>query len=249
MDLLRRNPMLAALAIAAVVLAVIVAIEAASGVRPAVSPPSVRPASPAEAKLLPPLVVANIDQAYPETTARPLWVPTRRPAPKAAATPAESFKRDQFVLQGVTIAGDTKIAMLRDKASGRFVRAEKGKEVSGIQVLDVQPESVTLGMGEEREVLELRVQKAAATTPPNARAVAQGPFAPPSNVPAPGGAAVPVPVPPGGAPPGAPAPARPANAPVPGSAPAQAGRPAAAPMTAEELLARRRARRTGQPTK
>src|SRR5690606_2053044 len=150
--------------------------------------------------------------------------------------------------QGVTIAGDTRIAMLRDKASGRFLRAEKGKEVSGLKVLDVQPESVTLGMGDEREVLELRVQKAAATPPGSARPGTQGPFAAASNAPAPGagGAPVPVPVPaPRGA---APVPARPGNVPAPGGAPAQAGRPTAAPMTAEELLARRRARRTGQPT-
>ena len=48
--------------------------------------------APAEAKLLPPMAASSVDQLYPETTGRPLWVPTRRPAPAVLAAPA-SFNR------------------------------------------------------------------------------------------------------------------------------------------------------------
>jgi general secretion pathway protein N len=244
MDWLRRSPLLGALAAAAVVLALIVALELWGGIRPAPSARPARPAAPADAKLLPPVTLTSAEQAYPEIAARPLWVPTRRPAPQAAAAAAQSFKRDQYVLQGVTIAGDTRIALLREKASGRVHRVEAGKDLNGLKLVEVRPEAVTLAQGDDRETLELLVQKAA-PGPAGAAAMAasQGPFADsPGAVNAPAGAA---PQPGTG---GAPVPAQGAtarNAPVPANAPGAAvpQQATTAPMTAEELLARRRARR------
>lgn len=235
MDWLRRNPLLAVLAVVAAVLAGLVALEVARGVRPAIDARPARPAAPAEARLMPPMVVANAEQAYPELTARPLWVPTRRPAPQVAAAPGETFKRDQFVLQGVTIAGGTQIALLREKASGKVHRVEKGKDLNGLKLVDVKPESVTLAQGDDREVLELRVQKVSAGGP--VAMSRQGPFAGDERMPAPAAqASAPVPAAQGAAP----VPAGAAGVPTP-------QRPAAAPMTAEELIARRRARRTQTP--
>ena len=43
-------------------------------------------AAASEVKLLPPIAPVVPDQAYPETAARPIFTPTRRPAP-AAPTP------------------------------------------------------------------------------------------------------------------------------------------------------------------
>ena len=254
-ELLRRNPLIVALAALCAVLAVVVAVELATiGRSPAAAP---RKVAAGEAKLLPSVAAVSPEQAYPETGARPLWIPTRRPAPPAAAQQA-SFARGQYILQGVTIAGGTRIALLRDKTSGRIHRVEQGKDVNGIQVAEVDAEKVTLAQGSEREVLELRVQKPAAqgtpgATPPVA-AVDTGPFGPSAlatGAPA-GGApiaratpATPGPMPttrPAGAPP-TPVTAPAVANPSPGAVPQQT----TAPMTPEELLARRRARRNPSP--
>ena len=268
-EFLRRNPLIAGLAVLCVVLAAIIALElfalgrSSAGIAP-------RKAVPAEVKLLPPLAATTPEASYPETASRPLWVPTRRPAPVLATAAAQAFARGQFVLQGVTIAGSTRIALLKEKTSGRVHRVELGRDVNGLHLAEVEPERVTLTQGPEREVIELRVQRAAgaapaagaagtaaqvsaATAPPQSAAAAatgvstrSGPFTPPPVSPAPGGVPLipPGPMPPSAMPPGAqPAPTpNPAN-PAPGAVPQQS----AAPMTPEELLARRRARRN-QPT-
>jgi hypothetical protein len=263
---LRRNPLIAGLAVLCAILAAVVVIElAVQGEE--TGPAAARKAAPAEAKLVPALVAAAPDTAYPETASRPLWIPTRRPAPPAVAPSQQAFQRGQFVLQGVTIAGDTRIAMLKEKSSGRVHRVELGRDVNGVNLAAVEPESVTLAQGGEREVLDLRVQRPPSAPGTPGAAVAQPPHPAASH----GGAAaaaiatgrpqIGVPM----TPPQAPQPV-PTNrhAPAPSSGPFQAPQatsgafpanpaPAAvpqqssAPMTPEELLARRRARRN-QPT-
>jgi hypothetical protein len=211
-----------------------------------------------EAKLLPAITPVSAEDAYPESGARPLFTPTRRPAPPGTVVAASSAPKGLFVLSGVTIAGPLRIALLREKSTGRVVRVEKGKEVSGVSgmtVARIEPDSVTLAMNGEEEVLPLRVQKgpgapAAAATGPFAGPAAPAP--PPAPAPAPSveapiaagqNPAARLPSPPSafGPPPAMP-PAPPAGAP--GSASAQPNQ--STPMTPEELLARRRARRTQQ---
>jgi hypothetical protein len=253
-ELLRRNPLLAALVVACGVLAVIIAIEIALIGAPATSS-TARKVSPPEARLLPPLASVTPDVAYPETAARPLWIPTRRPAPPVVAAAQPAFARGQFILQGVTIAGGTRIAMLKEKSTGRVHRVEQGRDLNGLQVVEVEPDKVTLAQGAEREVVELRVQRLGATpgAPPGAApggSGGAGPFGsgpvaggtPPS--PQPGGLPAPVPAGMQAGPAAGPLPPRPA---APGAAnPSPTAVPqqqSTAPMTPEELLARRRARR------
>ena len=164
------------------------------------------------------------------------------------------------MLQGVIIVGDNRVAMLREKSTGRVHRVERGKELNGIQVVDIQPEAVKLALGSQSEVVPLVVQKgpampgaAQAGVPPGAvPAQTAGPFGPAAHPPAP--------APPTASAQGQPAgpalgftpserPAQAAGAPVTplqGANPGQSSLPQAtpaAPMTPEELLARRRARR------
>jgi general secretion pathway protein N len=280
-EILRRNPLVGALAFACVVFAAIVVLELVTG-GPDPNRTVARKSAPAEHKLLPAVAAVSIDQVYPETVARPLWIPTRRPAPPAVAAQA-SFTRGQYTLLGVTIAGDTRIALLKEKASGRIHRAEKGRGMNGLQVAEVLPESVTLAQGAETEVIELLVQRppgaaaapgqpAAPGAPPQPQAQAvQGPFGPmAAQPPSPLAGHIPgTPVP---IPSGPPMAQRPQGAPGPMSAPGPMGSPpaapanpavapgvvnppgatvpqpqSAAPMTPEELLARRRARRNQSP--
>jgi general secretion pathway protein N len=260
-SLLRRYPILIALAALAALLAVIVAWEIAArvGSGSSLGSRTVRRAAPFEAKLLTPPPVAQADEQYPEFTARPLWTPTRRPAPAAAAP--STYTPGQFVLQGVIVAGNSRTAMLREKSNGRLHRVEAGKQLNGITVAEISPDSVTLSQGADREVVPLQVQKAAPPpgpgTPGGPPPVPQAAFGPAPVQPQ----AQPVPaphVPPGAAagpfpsanhPPGPFAPGTPPASPVPiPEAAALAGQAATTnPLSAEELLARRRARR-GQQT-
>lgn len=256
---LRRYPLIVALAVAAVVLGAIVAYEAvyaslhAQGVAAGAQNPA-----PVQPKLLPPMPVTVAEQAYPETVARPLLSPNRRPAPEKVAGPVSTMQKGRYTLTGVTIVGPLRIALLREKASGRVVRAEKGKEIEGVTVQEIEAESVTLAMGGDQETISLQVQKGVAAP---AAVAATGPFAGPQ--PGQPGAPAEAPMPPGqnpaqrapipppnafgpGAVPGAPPPPAPASGFGPAAAPAPAGQ-ANATLTPEELLARRRARRT-QPT-
>ncbi len=270
-DSLRRNPVLALLGLLAVALAAVLAAEISTG-GPTVPSTASRKAVPAEVKLLPPMVAVAPEQAYPETAARPLFSPTRRPAPPVVAAAQPTMQRGQFVLLGVTIAGDTRIAMLRERSSGRIHRVEKGREVNGLKVAEIERESVTLAAGAENEIMNLTVQKpgaapgqpasaaapAAAPGAPMAAATTPGPFgpstfgapavgaanvnvpqrsAPPPGAPAPGAAPVPAAPPPGGPMGTGGGVAIPVNPPA---------TPAAAPMTPEELLKRRRVRRAQQ---
>jgi hypothetical protein len=259
----RRHPLMLSLAVLAALLVVVIGLELGFGtrLRSALNPSVPKRAAAAEAKLLPPLLATAPEQAYPETATRPLFTPTRRPAPppEAAAATQPAFKRGQFVLQGVTIVGDNRIALLREKSTGRIHRVARGREVNGIKVAEIQPEAVTLALGAETEVLTLDVQKgAAAGGAAPAAAMTLGPFAPPApSSPQPAAFAAPPPAQPVASMPiparipGAPATSAgvfPAPASAPGANPPQPSAPEATtnPMSPEELLARRRARRTQQ---
>lgn len=251
-DILRRYPIVAALAAVGVLLLLVIAAEIAWGTRslPTAASPGTATAF-TEAKLLPSLASVAPEQAYPETGTRPMFTPTRRPAPQAAAN--SNMAKGQFVLQGVTIVGDVRIAMLRDTKANRMYRVEKGRDINGVVVAEIDPERVTLRQGDDSEVLALTVQKPGAPAAPStlpAGPFASAPLPPPAAPPA--AMAQPSGVPPpaqsegsqGGFGPPRPAPARP-----PGGAAAQqndGGTAQSANATAEELLARRRARRQGQ---
>ncbi len=244
-----RNALKIALAAAAVVLALVIGFETNWGMGYSAPPlsPGGRPTL-AEAKLLPPLPNIPAEQAYPETGARPLFTPARRPAPAGQA--AGSMVKGQFALNGVIVVDGLSIAMLKEKSSGKTLRVEKGKEINGLTVAAIERDRVTLTQGEDSEVVALLVQRS--TGAPMATGfVPAGPFSASASATSP----------PPGAPPGqAPqaAAASSAGGPMPTASPAgQAapivGRVAPASGSAagnpqptagiEDVLARSRARR------
>ncbi len=260
---IQRYPLVIALLLLAIVLALVIAAEiGVGGLHGAIPTGPSKRSVPADARLLPPVVAVATEQAYPEISSRPLFTPTRRPAPDVVPQP--TVVRGQYILLGITVAGSTRIAILREKASGRIHRVEKGKDLGSIKVAGVDPEVVTLNHGAEQEVLTLQVQRPVAGAPQAAAAAAVvpggGPFAN-SAPPQPAPAAPPAP-PPGAPPPGSQpaAMAQPFGTqslaapggmmPVPPSAANASGvavpQAASAPMSPEELLARRRARRVQQ---
>ncbi len=265
MGWLVRRPLVAAMAGVAALLAILIGLETGMGARLTQSTQrtAAKAATPPEAKLLPPVMAQAPEQAFPEMTARPLFTPTRRPAPAEAVAGKPAFTRGQYVLQGVIVVGDQRTALLKEKASGRVHRVDRGKDVNGITVESIDPTEVTLFMGGEREKVALVVQRPEGTATSTGRSVAtpsgepaQGPFGP-SAAPSAPAAAVPataaVNQPQNVSPNGLQAPpvnVNPAARPVPGATnPGVLGasQPTTQPMSPEELLARRRARRN-QPT-
>jgi general secretion pathway protein N len=268
MGMLGRYPLLSALAIVAALLVGVLALEFVSGaaLRERMAAATAPRPAVVQTKLMPPIAAVNPDQEYAETGSRPLFIPTRRPAPpQATAAAASSMNKGQFFLTAVIIAGDMKIALLREKSSGRVVRVEQGKDVNGITVAQIDREHVTLTQAGDREVVPLVVSKGAALPPGAPVPNASGPFGPPQGgppiVPAPGAVnpAARPPVQPPVAPRALPNNGfgpNPANYPPPGTGipgapvvdPTTATPPVSqnAPLTPEELLAARRARRTGQ---
>jgi hypothetical protein len=96
-----------------------------------------------------------------ETTLRPIFVVTRRPAPipPPPEPPRPSMKKDQFKLTGVTVVPEGKFAYLFDKAGNRTRVVGEGKEIDGIVVKEIRPDRVVLTQYDDTEVLQLRTAK------------------------------------------------------------------------------------------
>jgi hypothetical protein len=122
--------------------------------------------------------------AYAETVQRTLFNPTRRAAPVVVADASEraSFQKGQFAFVGTSVAGDRRIAFLREISGGKSRMVRQGEQINGITVAQVLPDTVRLERGSQSEELHLvRAGVTAAASPvPNAllMAVPAAPQAP-----------------------------------------------------------------------
>lgn len=105
-----------------------------------------------------------LEQGFAETTARPVFMPARRPPPPPAP-PKPAMQKGQFVLLGALITKDTSIALLRDVATGKATRVEQGKEIKGITLAKVYSERVVLSQYDDTEELVLKIQPKPTPTP------------------------------------------------------------------------------------
>ena len=138
---------------------------------------------PVPVSVLPDFTVAGGLEARPETVARTLFNPTRRPAPPVVAeAPKPTMKRGQFALTGTLVVDGKSTAFLREVAGGKARRVMQGESINGLTVAEVKPDRVRLTLGDEAEDLILKVQ-----TNPKPTAVAAAPAAAP---PVPAGAPV-----------------------------------------------------------
>lgn len=129
-------------------------------------------AKPVPVSVLPDFTVAGGLSARPETVARTLFNPTRRPAPPVVAeAPKPTMKRGQFTLTGTLVVEGKSTAFLREVAGGKARRVLQGESINGLVVAEVKPDRVRLTMGDESEDLILKVQ----TNPKPTTAVAAAP--------------------------------------------------------------------------
>lgn len=109
-------------------------------------------------------VVPNLEKQYGQTLQRPLFVPTRRPAPPIPPPPPPppppkpTMQKGQFQLMGVIILSESSIAFLRENTGGKTHRVKKGQSINGLLVKDVTRDSVELAQYDDTEMLVVKIQ-------------------------------------------------------------------------------------------
>jgi general secretion pathway protein N len=152
--------------------------------------------------VLPAHKLAPLDSEYKQIAERPLFVPTRRPAPPANSAPQVVMKKGQFKLAGTTVGKDISVAYLVETASNKTHRVNMGNEINGIRVERVDASRVVLKQGEDTEELVLRTSQSPKLPPPPQVAAVPGQAVPAGGLPGvPGGNFGP-PLQPGQVPPG-----------------------------------------------
>ncbi len=98
------------------------------------------------------------------TVERPLFVPGRRPKPTpapAGAAVVQTMPRGRYVLAGVSVLPDRRVALLREVATNRSIRVAENDMLPGeLRVESVSANLVVLAWRDEREPLALRVAPA-----------------------------------------------------------------------------------------
>jgi len=218
-------------------------------------PKKMAAAKVADAGLLPAVAPAEIEQAYPESAARPLFLPARRPIPPAPVQQqvVNVMRKGQFLLQGTSVTkalGD--VVLLREVATNKTLVVRKGEKINDITVEKIEPGHIVLKQEAETEDLDMRTQGSPKNQQPaQTQQFPQGSIFPQPNAPGmipttqyPTGPFMPA----GMQPPPQTSPPAP---PIPSPGMAQPQHPGitqnAAPQpTPEEILARRRAARASQ---
>jgi hypothetical protein len=94
-----------------------------------------------------------------ETSLRPVFVSTRRPAPVRPPEPPKPvsvMKKGQFILSGTTLVEGKKFAHLIEVSGSKARTITEGVEINGILVKEISPHGVLLTQGDESEHLTLR---------------------------------------------------------------------------------------------
>jgi general secretion pathway protein N len=116
--------------------------------------PPLRKAS-LDTNVLPAYQLGAMDSVYRETVERPLFVPTRKPAPPSNATPVAVMKKGQFRLAGTTVNSTTSYVYLFETATNKTHRLAQGSQVNGIVVNSIEATRVVLKQGDDTEELRL----------------------------------------------------------------------------------------------
>jgi len=139
--------------------------------------PVVHPPAAVEIALYPDFHLPAREKVYAGTLERPLFVPGRRKAPPPPPPPRPTMQKGQFQLLGTIITDETKIAVVREIASGKERQVVQGYTINGLQLELVEANRIVFTQYEEREEIRLKIQP---SPKPASKAVA----APPGGQPA-----------------------------------------------------------------
>jgi hypothetical protein len=135
------------------------------------APPPETPVTPAPVSvgLLPDYAIAGGQAALAATSEHTLFNPTRQPAPPAIATAGGAngptqMRRNQFVLTGTAIYGNTAVAYLKETTGNKSHVVKKGDKINGMLIADVSENGVRITLGGESEDLPLKVAAGPRTT-------------------------------------------------------------------------------------
>ena len=111
-------------------------------------------------------------ELFAETTLRPLFIVTRRPAPEGmpAEQTTSSMTKDQFILTGVSLSQNGKFAFLKEKAGNKSWVVSEGKDLNGIKVKTITADRVVLQQNNDTETLMLQTSKGQPAAPGQANA-------------------------------------------------------------------------------
>ncbi len=93
-----------------------------------------------------------------ETVGRPLFSPTRRPPEPETTLPEETpvqATSGELTLVGVVIAGENRIALVRQRNDSKLLRVVTAQIIAGWSVEEILPTSAILRRGDVRETLVL----------------------------------------------------------------------------------------------
>ena len=140
--------------------------------------PDVAAPAPVTLALLPDDRAQDGAESRQQTVERPVFVPTRRPAPPAVPAAQEAAKprmqKGQFVLTGTAVVEQKSVAFLRESAGGKSRSVRVGETINGLLVAEVKPDRIRLTMGEDSEELLLKVAVGPRTTTQPAQPTAPG---------------------------------------------------------------------------
>ncbi|HEY3519526.1 MAG TPA: hypothetical protein VGK80_00615 [Rhodanobacteraceae bacterium] len=115
----------------------------------------------AEPVRLPPLKAASPPPSVPplqdfaNVWEHPLFSPDRKPIPGGGDT-GESADSNNLELTGVIILPDLRMALLRERSTGRTWRVREGQSAGGATVIEVKPRSAVVEAGGSRSELALK---------------------------------------------------------------------------------------------
>jgi len=116
--------------------------------------------APVAFDVIPDYALPRLEQRFRQTLERPLFVPTRRPAPPPPPPPPPpkpTMKKGQFQLMGTMILPEASYVWLRDVESGKTRRVEMGQTINGILIAAVGPERVTMSQYDDEEIVRMKV--------------------------------------------------------------------------------------------
>lgn len=131
-------------------------------------PPETEPSRALQAEFtFPPLA------AFSEIVARPLFSTSRRPAKEIEDSDTDDAPPptpSHFILAGVVISAEGRMALLRRMSSTDLIRALMGQEIDGWYVELIESDSVTLRQGNTVEIVTLQDKTEALPAQQNLRA-------------------------------------------------------------------------------
>lgn len=122
--------------------------------------PELPAAAPVEFVAHPDFRLPVRENAFAATLERPLFVSTRSkapPVPPPPPPPPPTMKKGQFQLLGTIITDETKIAVIREIASGKERQVVQGYSINGLQLETVEPNRIVFTQYDDREEVRLKI--------------------------------------------------------------------------------------------